>query len=510
MQPESEEAMRDYYAELGLNFGASSQDILAAVTAHPQNQEAANVLLNPLKKQVYDQAYFSLHEIGMLRAALGTQSPYWVQEQASFVRTEKQGKSIRTCKQLRRSGRLFWLLLIFLMFANVAVLYLYHDKFPELKNLPVFSFFEEKNNNSATKKSILPEGPWRNDALNNIASYEGKYYKIFDSAQTKSVFNWEEAQKFCQLNYGHLAVIRTIQENNFIVTWIEKKYANYDIYFGLTDKDHEGIWTSGSGEKATFFNWAPGEPNNEFGREHYAMFYHHSPKGKWNDGIPGENFLFICQWNSKENFEKFEQSIGGKAHNIYTITIKSDNNVQKKLLKQENNKSSAENKSSQNKESETRYNIKNPIINKNNLQTDNNTTIGTNESIPTLNSNNNERIKNNIVGTYDGAYQTDQKPVAFTLQVTHEKNKYSAIFEFYPMDLHTKNNTNSGKFKMNVKYDKLTREYVFTGGEWISRPPQGEIVHLRGRLTGNSLTGTVSLNLSNPGWTFSAVKNLSH
>ena len=148
--------MRDYYAELGLNFGASSQDILAAVTAHPQNQEAANVLLNPLKKQVYDQAYFSLHEIGMLRAALGTQSPYWVQEQASFVRTEKQGKSIRTCKQLRRSGRLFWLLLIFLMFANVAVLYLYHDKFPELKNLPVFSFFEEKNNNSATKKSIRP------------------------------------------------------------------------------------------------------------------------------------------------------------------------------------------------------------------------------------------------------------------------------------------------------------------------------------------------------------------
>ena len=499
--------MRDYYAELGLNFGASSHDILAAVAAHPQNQEAANVLLNPLKKQVYDQTYFSMHEIGMLRAALGTQSPYWLQEQASFVRTEKQGRSIRTCKQLRRSNKLFWILLVFFIFTNIAVLYFYHDKFPELKNMPFFTFIEE-NNNLTTKESMIPEGPWKNNALNNIASYEKKYYKVFDSAQIKSVFSWEDAQKFCLLNYGQLAVIKNMQENKFITTWLEKFLPATDVYFGLTDKQREGIWVSGAGEKATFFNWAPGEPNNEFGREDYAMFYHRSPKGKWNDGVPGENFLFICKWDSEEDFKKFEQSIGGKANNIFTINNINSNKPNDKIIKKGNINSCIDNNNSTGNIQEGE--IKKSKINNNSTQenTINKNEINNKDKNP--NQQNQKQLVDEIIGTFDGAYQTDQESVAFTLKVVPDKNMYSAIFEFYPMDLHKKNTTNSGEFAMTVKYDKLTREYVFTGGVWVSRPIQGKRVHLRGRLVGNTLSGTVSLDLSNPGWTFSAVKNLSH
>ncbi len=409
--------MKDFYSELGLDFGASQQNIAAAAAARPQCQEAANVLLNPLKKQVYDLAYLSMHEIGMLRAALRTQSPYWMQEQASFVRSEKHGKNIRICKQLRRSGRLFWILLILLILANVAILYFYHDKFPELKNLSEFSLFEKKlsldsgKSSDNHRKSAFKDEDWIKDALKNISTYRGKYFKVFDSTQIKTVFNWEDAQKFCNKNYGQLAVITTLEENNFLFSWLEKISAK-DVYFGLTDKKNEGIWVTSKGEIGTFFNWAPGEPNNEFGKEHYVMFYHRSPKGTWNDGNPGERFLFLCKWDSIDNFRNYEKAIGGIAQNIYT---------------------------EKSKKSPIQLKEKNIIPKLNTGQTQKNVP-GQRLSTPSL------------VGTYDGAYQTDRETVAFTLQVTQEGEHYVAIFEFYPIEFRGDPKTILGNTSGSVCY----------------------------------------------------------
>ena len=488
--------MKDFYSELGLNFGASPQEIAAAAATRPQCQNAANVLLNPLKKQMYDQAYLSMHEIGMLRAALETQSPYWVQEQASFVRTPKQGKSIRTCRQLRRSGRAFWILLILLLFANATILYLYHDKFPELNNLDTFSFFKDKTatESTTTDKSLLPDGVWKKEALDNIASYGGKYYKIFNSEQTKTVFSWEDAQMFCEQNFGQLAVLDSKQENDFIVDWLEK-LSMKDVYFGLTDKDSEGVWVSGKGKKATYFNWAPGEPNNEFGREHYVLFYHRSPKGKWNDGVPGENFLFLCQWDSREDFSKYEQAIGSKAQKIYTGNSLPSASENPKIgaPTTEKNQSPALPTSPTGKG-----------LNSNHAGGTPGQPTFTNRSSAQGSS----QLKPSLPGTYDGAFETDNEPVSFTLRITQENGKFSAILEFYPMDPRQKNSSNSGKYRMNVKYDSLTREYIFKGEEWIERPQNGKFAHLRGKFSANSFSGTVFLDLSSPGWKFSARKNL--
>ncbi len=150
--------------------------------------------------------------------------------------------------------------------------------------------------------------PWKNTAFLNINSFRGKYYKVFDSSLIKSVNNWEDAAKFCQKNYGQLAVIESHAENRFIYNWLNDNEFK-DVYFGLTDKYNEGKWYSLSKGKAKYLNWAPGEPNNEFGVEHYAMFYHKSPPGFWNDGIPGKKFLFICQWDNERFFENYKMSI---------------------------------------------------------------------------------------------------------------------------------------------------------------------------------------------------------
>ena len=56
-----------------------------------------------------------------------------------------------------------------------------------------------------------------------------------------------------------------------------------------------------TGETTSYTNWSPGEPNNGYSGENYAMFYYKYPTGKWNDGdfggsTQGNCRAFICEW----------------------------------------------------------------------------------------------------------------------------------------------------------------------------------------------------------------------
>ena len=46
-----------------------------------------------------------------------------------------------------------------------------------------------------------------------------------------------------------------------------------------------GGWTWVTGEPFTYTNWSPGQPDNEFGLEHYLHFYAFDPlmAPEWND-----------------------------------------------------------------------------------------------------------------------------------------------------------------------------------------------------------------------------------
>lgn len=76
-----------------------------------------------------------------------------------------------------------------------------------------------------------------------------------------------------------------------------KGYEN--AYFGYSDKSSEGNWKWVNGTSTAYTNWHSGEPNNQDGIEHYAMFYENFQDGTWNDadGIIDAGCAYICEWD---------------------------------------------------------------------------------------------------------------------------------------------------------------------------------------------------------------------
>lgn len=118
--------------------------------------------------------------------------------------------------------------------------------------------------------------------------YKANYYYIFYAN------SWDEAKKICKQKGGHLAIINNKAENSFLFNYMTDLGID-SAYFGITDEKTEGKWLTIDGKRASYTNWAPGEPNNEFGDEHYGMFYYKSPDKMWNDG-GGGGCYYICEW----------------------------------------------------------------------------------------------------------------------------------------------------------------------------------------------------------------------
>lgn len=134
---------------------------------------------------------------------------------------------------------------------------------------------------------------------NAIDNPSASSYEIFES--NAEICTWEKAEEYCESLGGHLAVISSLKENDYLYEFMCEK--GYDsAYFGYSDAEKEGVWKWVNNEKSTFTNWAPGEPNNEYGDENYAMFYWKFSDGTWNDGDFGydtewDDAAFICEWD---------------------------------------------------------------------------------------------------------------------------------------------------------------------------------------------------------------------
>lgn len=77
--------MKDLYRKLGVDPGASREEIQSALVSHPElADDHAPVLLDPEKREVYDEAFAALRAIGELRHRLGLDSgDTWFTEQYS-------------------------------------------------------------------------------------------------------------------------------------------------------------------------------------------------------------------------------------------------------------------------------------------------------------------------------------------------------------------------------------------------------------------------------------------
>lgn len=150
-----------------------------------------------------------------------------------------------------------------------------------------FGYICEWDISSTQSESGIPTG---------AVEYNGHFYYVFPNICD----SWEDAKLYCESLGGHLAVINDEAENKRLYQ-LMKEFGYSNAYFGLSDVESEGSWKWVTGENATYTNWSNGEPNNERGKEHYAMFYYKSSEYKWNDGdfengTSNDHAAFICEW----------------------------------------------------------------------------------------------------------------------------------------------------------------------------------------------------------------------
>jgi len=130
----------------------------------------------------------------------------------------------------------------------------------------------------------------------DAAEYDGHYYYVFDLSDSSltGAAAFAAAQEYCESLGGHLATITSAEEDSFVFqTMKDQGYSN--AYFGFSDETEKGTWVWVTGEEASYTNWASGEPNNQSGKEDYAMYYYKYSTGKWNDGT-FDTTTFICEW----------------------------------------------------------------------------------------------------------------------------------------------------------------------------------------------------------------------
>lgn len=112
--------------------------------------------------------------------------------------------------------------------------------------------------------------------------------------------DWNRAKSKCESLGGRLAIIRDED------TW--KKVAALtpsSVWLGATDSKVEGQWRWVDDSLVTFAPWVPGQPDNQYGVEHYLTIW----KGGWNDRVrqwdAGDSGRdnpvvgYICEWPGK-------------------------------------------------------------------------------------------------------------------------------------------------------------------------------------------------------------------
>jgi hypothetical protein len=133
-------------------------------------------------------------------------------------------------------------------------------------------------------------------------AFRGKFYKVFPR-----LLSWHQAQQVCLDLGGHLAVVKSEDENQFLMS-LMKRHAVGVVWLGATDERVEGSWFWVDGQPLRYRNWNPGQPNNKQNLGHYmimiagdtAAITRGAQDGKWHDQpnvsvqwSPG----FICQWD---------------------------------------------------------------------------------------------------------------------------------------------------------------------------------------------------------------------
>ena len=129
----------------------------------------------------------------------------------------------------------------------------------------------------------LEPSSWQQNPVN------GYWYRLSELTGT-----WSEVESEALATGGHLATIRSAEENEWILNTFDPASVNF--WIGLRQQEGSpepsGGWEWVSGEPLMFTNWGSGEPNDNNGNEDFCEFkgIRSSFPGRWNDQS-GENVL---------------------------------------------------------------------------------------------------------------------------------------------------------------------------------------------------------------------------
>ncbi len=116
-----------------------------------------------------------------------------------------------------------------------------------------------------------------------MGSFNGSHYYC-----SQTGLDWTSAQQNAINNGGHLAVINSQAENDFIKNIIPLSSA----WIGLSDLASEGNFQWVNGDPLTYTNWYPGQPNNFNNGQHTVEILN---TGEWNDQYPNLKLEYVME-----------------------------------------------------------------------------------------------------------------------------------------------------------------------------------------------------------------------
>lgn len=130
------------------------------------------------------------------------------------------------------------------------------------------------------------------------------YYDTFNGSTyyvSNSLVNLNQARQMAYASGGHLAIITSLAENNFISGMANGN----NIWIGLGDSVREGtfVWDTGQ-SLAGFSRWNTGEPNNvgpssDPDEDGVVMNWRDSGNGRWNDWHESNLARFVVEYDSQ-------------------------------------------------------------------------------------------------------------------------------------------------------------------------------------------------------------------
>lgn len=125
--------------------------------------------------------------------------------------------------------------------------------------------------------------------------HNGHYYEIYDNS-----LHWNYARDYCEQNGGHLVTITDEEEQNAIISALDKYSTIQHYWLGLTDLNETGTYKWITGENTDYMNFPEGRPNKD--DKHWVdLSIVPNQKGYWYDYYSTYDGMgFICEYETIE------------------------------------------------------------------------------------------------------------------------------------------------------------------------------------------------------------------